>query len=131
MSYINNIATDAVNRNSLDVIERGQIVLCLDPSHPGVSVNSDERADALSVVSSRALHGNGTAASSCNRWFDHGIQVSILSVNAEILRYVIFMDFAVNTANVNIKSVKILCTGIVALIVLGYIYCSIFSSIMV
>ena len=116
-----------MNRNSLDVIERGQIVLCLDPSHPGVSVNSDEHADALSVVSSRALHGNGTADSSCNRWFDHGIQVSILNVNGKILQYIIFMDFAVKIANVNIKSVKISCTGVVAIIVLGYIYCSIFS----
>ncbi|XP_065885479.1 carnitine O-acetyltransferase-like isoform X2 [Dysidea avara] len=68
---------DAVNKNSIDVIERSQFVLCLDPSHPGVSVHSDERADALSIVSNRTLHGNGTNDSSCNRWFDHGIQALI------------------------------------------------------
>ena len=65
-----------MNKNNIDVIERGQFLLCLDPSHPGVVVHSDERADALSIVSSRSLHGNGTADSSCNRWFDQGIQVS-------------------------------------------------------
>ncbi|XP_065916864.1 carnitine O-acetyltransferase-like isoform X2 [Dysidea avara] len=68
---------DAVNKNNIDVIERGQFLLCLDPSHPGVVVHSDERADALSIVSSRSLHGNGTADSSCNRWFDQGIQAFI------------------------------------------------------
>lgn len=67
--------TDPVNKNSLDVIERAQCVFCLDPSLPGmVTHSSDERA--MSIASSRNFHGNGTADSSCNRWFDHGLHVS-------------------------------------------------------
>ena len=60
---------DAVNKNSLDMIERAQFLLCLDPgiTHDG--------SNALNVASNRGLHGNGTADSSCNRWFDHTIQV--------------------------------------------------------
>ena len=56
------------------MIERAQYVFCLDPSLPGVAGHSVERA--MSVASSRNFHGNGTADSSCNRWFDHGIHVS-------------------------------------------------------
>ncbi|XP_065916399.1 carnitine O-acetyltransferase-like isoform X2 [Dysidea avara] len=60
---------DAVNKNSLDMIERAQFLLCLDPgiTHDG--------SNALNVASNRGLHGNGTADSSCNRWFDHTIQI--------------------------------------------------------
>ena len=68
--------TDAVNKNSLDVIERSQLLMCLDPPHPGVAAHADESTNALSIVSGRALHGNGMADCSHNRWFDHGIQVS-------------------------------------------------------
>jgi len=65
------LVLDPVNKNSLDVIERAQFVLCLDPSHPGIT------HDALSAVSNRSLHGNGTTDCGCNRWYDHTIQVCV------------------------------------------------------
>lgn len=71
---LNGHVVDAVNKNNLDVIERAQFVLCLDPPHPGISENA---ANVLNIVSNRSLHGNGTADSGCNRWYDHTIQVHV------------------------------------------------------
>ena len=69
---------DPVNRSNLDIIERAQFVLCLDSSHPDIDAHSTTTtAQQLSVISGRCLHGNGSAHDSCNRWFDHAIQVCI------------------------------------------------------
>lgn len=75
------LVVDAVNKNTLDVIERAQFVLCLDPSHPGIT---HDIANTLNVVSNRSLHGNGTSDCGCNRWFDHTIQVC-MNVPFEVL----------------------------------------------
>lgn len=50
-------------------------VFCLDSPLPGVNTQSSPTANDLSTASARALHGNGSANSSCNRWFDQTNQV--------------------------------------------------------
>ena len=67
--------TDAVNRNSLDVIERAQFIISLDSPHPSIDPHSPATIDEMSIMSGRCLHGNGSAHDSCNRWFDHALQV--------------------------------------------------------
>ena len=67
--------TDPVNSNSLDVIERAQFIISLDSAHPGIDPHSPTTVDEMSIMSGRCLHGNGSAHDSCNRWFDHALQV--------------------------------------------------------
>lgn len=76
-----------MNRATLDIIERSQFILCLDPPHPGVESRSPVTVKQLEIMSNNILHGNGSTMCSCNRWFDHAIQVlvnlvlSLLSLN--------------------------------------------------
>ena len=51
-------------------------MFCLDSSLPGVNPLSSVTAKDLSIASERSLHGNGSASSSCNRWFDQTNQVA-------------------------------------------------------
>ena len=73
------MTTDPVNKATLDVIERAQFVLCLDPPHPGIDPKSPVTAEELGIMSNRGLHGDGSKYCSCNRWFDHAIQVMVFS----------------------------------------------------
>lgn len=67
---------DPINRANLDIIQRAQFILCLDSAHPDVDPHTTTvTPHQLSVMSGRCLHGNGTAHDSCNRWFDHVMQV--------------------------------------------------------
>ena len=69
------MTVDPVNKITLDVIERAQFVLCLDPAHPGMEIKSSVTAEQLGIMSNSGLHGNGSKYYSCNRWFDHAIEV--------------------------------------------------------
>jgi len=77
-SFILTITVDPMNKATLDIIERAQFILHLDPAHPGVDPESPVTAKQLGIVSNRFIHGNSSAECSCNRWYDHGIQVPIL-----------------------------------------------------
>lgn len=66
-----------MNKATLDVIERAQYVMSLDPPHPGIDPNSPITPEELGIMSNRGLHGNGSTECSCNRWFDHAVQVLI------------------------------------------------------
>jgi len=68
---------DSVNRATLDIIERAQFILNLDPAHPGIDPKAPVTVKQLGIVTNRYLHGNGSAECSCNRWFDHGVQVLV------------------------------------------------------
>ena len=82
LNYNNiNHISEPINRQSLDVIERAQFVVCLDQSHPHTSqLQSSNSGDVQdyqkSILANRVLHGNGSKQNSSNRWFDHAIQVS-------------------------------------------------------
>ena len=53
-------------------------MLCLDSPHPDIDAQSTTvTPHQLSIMSGRCLHGNGSAYDSCNRWFDHVIQVCV------------------------------------------------------
>ena len=79
---------DPTNCYSLDVIERAQFVVCLDKAHPQIlkqlqssssstpTGSCDLQDSHWSILTSNILHGNGTQFNGCNRWFDHGFQVS-------------------------------------------------------
>ncbi|XP_065917320.1 carnitine O-acetyltransferase-like isoform X2 [Dysidea avara] len=71
------LLTDPVNSNSLDVIERAQFIISLDSAHPGIDPHSPTTVDEMSIMSGRCLHGNGSAHDSCNRWFDHALQLFV------------------------------------------------------
>ena len=74
--FISCCNADAVNRTSLDIIQRAQFILCLDSTHPDIDRHTTTATlHQLSIMSGRCLHGNGTAHDSCNRWFDHVMQV--------------------------------------------------------
>ena len=73
--------TDPVNQTSLDVIERAQLTVCLDHTHPQTSKlqladSGDTQDHHKTVLANRVLHGNGSQYNSCNRWFDHAVQVT-------------------------------------------------------
>ena len=72
--------TEPINSQSLDVIERAQLVVCLDQSHPHTSQLQSSDSGAIqdyekSILANRVLHGNGSKQNSSNRWFDHAVQV--------------------------------------------------------
>ena len=63
--------SDPQNKSNIDIIESAMFVVCLDSPLPEInSVTND-----LCIASTRSLHGNGSANSSCNRWFDQTNQV--------------------------------------------------------
>jgi len=75
------ILPDPVNRSTLEVIETAQGVFSLDKAcpqeeaeHPGASTLRywDQHK---TMLANRFLHGNGCRNHSCNRWFDHAVQV--------------------------------------------------------
>ena len=74
-----------MNQSSLDVIERAQLTVCLDQAHPHTSQLQSPGSGAAqdhhkTVLANRVLHGNGSQYNSCNRWFDHAVQVNVHSV---------------------------------------------------
>ncbi len=81
------VPTDAVNRESLDMIERCIFVLCLDNSIP-LSFNHQNSVDETTMnlrddcsLAYQMLHGFGPKVNSCNRWFDKTMQVSFLNLS--------------------------------------------------
>ena len=77
------MTVDTVNKITLDVIERAQFMLCLDPAHPGIDIKPPVTAEQLGIMSNRDLHGNGSKYCSCNRWFDHAIEVGACQFNTK------------------------------------------------
>ena len=70
-----------MNQHSLDVIETAQFVVCLDKVHPHISHLKSPDSSGMqdyhkTILANNVLHGNGSQHNSCNRWFDHAIQVS-------------------------------------------------------
>ena len=75
-----NYHTEPINGQSLEVIEKAQLVVCLDQSHPHTSQLQSSDSGAIgdyekSILANRVLHGNGSKQNSSNRWFDHAVQV--------------------------------------------------------
>ena len=77
---------DPQNKSSIDAIESAMFIFCLDSSLPGVNYQSPATTDDLSIASARSLHGNGSAESSCNRWFDQTNQVC-----CKIIYYIMYI----------------------------------------
>jgi len=61
------------NPAHLDKIEKSIFLLCLDKQP---RETHDPSADELSRSARQMLYGDGTKASSTNRWFDKTLQVS-------------------------------------------------------
>ena len=52
------------------------LAVCLDKPHPQVPLYPSPFRDShMEILAKRALHGDGTAVNSCNRWFDTAVQV--------------------------------------------------------
>ena len=56
-------------------------------AHPGTSQLSGSSGDSVqdehkSILANRVLHGNGSQQNSCNRWFDHAVQVTLINTLA-------------------------------------------------
>ena len=79
-SYVHSVS-DTTNRENLREIEKCIFVVCLDEpsSHLDSSQYLSEAQD--SVPFSNCFHGNGTHVNTCNRWFDHAMQVYITCNN--------------------------------------------------
>ena len=71
----NHDCVDPINRAALNEIERAQFLLCLDPFYPEIDPKAPVTATHLEFMSNWALHGKGSTDCSCNRWFDHSVQV--------------------------------------------------------
>ena len=67
--------SDPQNKSSINKIESAMFVACLDSCLPGLNSESPVTSNDLCIASTRSLHGNGSANSSCNRWFDQITQV--------------------------------------------------------
>ena len=81
--------TDPQNKSNIDLIESAIFVFCLDTPLPGVNSQKPPTAGDLTIASARALHGSGSAYSSCNRWFDHTNQVAAVKCYACIVIIVV------------------------------------------
>lgn len=72
--FAHSIDTVGNNAAHLDKIEKAIFVVCLDKVHEGTQ---DVGADNFSLSGRQMLYGDGSKASSSNRWFDKTIQVSL------------------------------------------------------
>lgn len=65
------LRSDETNAKSVDKIQRGIFVLCLDQGSALVEANA---ADRLTQAGLSTIHGRGSTVNSGNRWFDKTIQ---------------------------------------------------------
>ena len=81
------ITIDPVNQSSLDAIESAQGVFCLDKASASDTDSSQAHPRSIywdsykTWLANRFLHGNGTGKNSCNRWFDHAMQVCTVDIH--------------------------------------------------
>ena len=77
-TYICCVLSDPLNARSLHDIETAMFMVSLDMPHPQMdSLKPDDPyTDAhATILTNRALHGNGSDFNTSNRWFDMASQV--------------------------------------------------------
>ena len=76
-----------MNQSTLDAIESAQGVFCLDKASASDTDSSQAHPRSIywdsykTWLANRFLHGNGTGKNSCNRWFDHAMQVRTVDIH--------------------------------------------------